>query len=276
MAYNPVVTPQSLSQLGNVPLYATLDAARWLREGQQADAQGLADLSSMYQHQQAMRPLEREKTRLSNETTLAQLPGFQADSSMKQRKNELEAFTFDKTKEAAIAKLANEMSAEDIRSIELQAQKLMYGTPQERQRGEALMIASKSMLEMKKKHEYEMEQQRERSRSAAEVATIGANSRVNAAQISAAARAALIKGMSPKDLVGKITNQLLTETDPAIKAQLQADLEFATAIADRYQPIPAVGVDPNIAPGTLVRPTQPPIPKAPNGGIPSGVTTSGW
>lgn len=81
------VTPRTLQELDQVPLYKFITGLQTVDNMQNADQQTLADLPDSIAHQQAMRPMQQEQMRLGNEATLAQLPGMRAQSSMQQRKD---------------------------------------------------------------------------------------------------------------------------------------------------------------------------------------------
>jgi hypothetical protein len=110
MLFQPNVTPQTLSNLGNVPLGMTLEAQNGVAQAQQADNQQYQDLPGMIAHEQAMRPLREQQAQIGNDTSLAQLPGIRAQAETQQRNNREGGLLSD----AHVKDLLSKYSADDL------------------------------------------------------------------------------------------------------------------------------------------------------------------
>ncbi len=80
-------TPQGLAQLYSLPPEAVMDGMRLQEQMQQSDAMSLQNQGRQLQYDQQADPFKLAQLGLQNQTTQAQLPGAQADSSMRVRKN---------------------------------------------------------------------------------------------------------------------------------------------------------------------------------------------
>lgn len=87
MAYQPINSLSELGQMSRVPVGLTLDALQTINRGGAADENNLAAMMQQNEHQSRMYPMQEQQQQLANDTSLAQLPGIQANSSMLQRKN---------------------------------------------------------------------------------------------------------------------------------------------------------------------------------------------
>ena len=261
------MNPQSLGALNSVPIDMTLQALDWQQRAQQADQMSLAEMNAANQRAAQTHALAQETGRLGNETTLAQLPGVRATSAMQGRKNDMEAATFDQTMQQKLREFAIKATDDDLKVYEQQVQKLLNSPEgsEERKRGEKLWQASPIMMKAREDHKLKMELEKEQTYRTLEAQRIAAKSRETVATTPrpSAVKSAVAQGMDPKKLVGMLAQALLAETNPERKAELQQELEFATQLAERFQAIPPVGIDPSVAPGTLARPERGPVPQAP-------------
>lgn len=80
-----------LSRAGSVPTHLTLDGLEAINRGHIADESNLGSLLQRNEHEARMYPMREQQQQLSNDVTLAQLPGMRAQSGMMQRKNSNEA-----------------------------------------------------------------------------------------------------------------------------------------------------------------------------------------
>lgn len=165
--YSPLMNPAAMVPAGNVPLYMLGDVDRWRTNAMQADNAGLADAIGGYEHQQKMRPMLQQQQQLANDTTLAQLPGVQANSSMLKRKDAGEAITFDDEIKTKLGRLAREASDDDLKKFENGVHELLYSDdPAKKAQGRKLLEASKHMMQERAKHVQDMEKERTRASSA--------------------------------------------------------------------------------------------------------------
>ena len=81
------LTPQTLSQMDNVPLQYTGRALDSLDRMGEADQLSLADLANLNEHNAAMRPMLQQQQGLQNASLAVQIPGQAADAQMRSRKN---------------------------------------------------------------------------------------------------------------------------------------------------------------------------------------------
>lgn len=102
-----------------------------------------------------MNPLKVQQQQIQNDTGLAQLPGFRADSSLKQDKATISRNTLTEQEQAQRSKLIADMSDDDVKVLYNQAQQLaMSNNPQERLIGETLMAQHKDVLLERNKNKY--------------------------------------------------------------------------------------------------------------------------
>lgn len=81
------LTPQTLSQMDNVPLQYTGRALDSLDRMGEADQLSLADLANLNEHNAAMRPMLQQHQGLQNQSLEALIPGQRAQSNMSVRKD---------------------------------------------------------------------------------------------------------------------------------------------------------------------------------------------
>jgi hypothetical protein len=191
------MNPQSLAQLNNVPIDMTLESMDWLRNARQSDSAGLQDMMGQYAHEAATRPLKQQQMQLANDTTLAQLPGVKAQSGMLERKNKMEAGTFDADMQAKLRKLAMDAADDDIKGMEQQGRKLLFSTnPAERKRGEQILGATEFMFKEREKNRLAGELEAQKQRVAKELMQM----QIDAGRFTKTPRA----GKSPEELIASM------------------------------------------------------------------------
>lgn len=278
MNYNLAMTPDTLSQLSKVPVGLTLEGMDWLNRAREMDEQRATDLPSLVAHEQRMRPMKETQQDLSNQASLANLPGLQAQSSMLQRKNQMEEMTFDPTIKAKLRELALKSSEDDIKELSLKGEKMLYSSdPQERYQGQRILSASKAMYDEivkdqrakeMKAYENSLTMQRDAANNASKEAIAQMKGEFDRDRAAA---------KDPKDyqaLAVKYTLQLQQETDPSKRAMLQMQLEYANAMADRlkFQGTVAPQVNPAAVSGGLLQDPQKPMPQLPGATAPTSST----
>lgn len=118
-------------------------------------------LQDLYLAEQ-MNPLKVRQQQLQNDTSLAQLPGFQADSSMKQDKAKISRETVGLQLSAQQRKLLADASDDDVKLLENAAQHLAYSSdPAESAKGQQLLQLHKLVIQEKSKQKYMSDRQLE-------------------------------------------------------------------------------------------------------------------
>lgn len=111
-------------------------------------------LQDMYQKGES-HPLDMEQKRLTNRTSEAMLPGFEADSGLKQDKAQVSRGTLPQQEAAMRSKLIADMSDDDVKTLGNQAQQLaMSRDPTERTIGTELLKQHKDVIAEKEKQRY--------------------------------------------------------------------------------------------------------------------------
>jgi hypothetical protein len=119
--------PQDLN--GIFGQFSMIPAQAALSQFQQATAnnsQNMQQAQEDLRHSQVFNPLHEQGQDLSNQTTLAQLPGVQAQSQLLQNKASIDNSTLPQQLEAAKAKIATETDDNKVKLIENHGQKLSY------------------------------------------------------------------------------------------------------------------------------------------------------
>lgn len=118
-------------------------------------------LQDYYQNEQ-MNPLRVRSQELANDTSLAQLPGFKADSSLKQDRAKISRDTLGLQLTAQQKKLLADASDDDVKLLENTAQQLAYSSdPQESAQGQKLLALHKAVIQEKSKQKYMSDRQLE-------------------------------------------------------------------------------------------------------------------
>jgi hypothetical protein len=263
------MTPQSLGQLNSVPIDMTLQALDWQQRAEKADQMSLAEIAAQNQRAAESHKLAQETGRLNNETTLAQLPGIRATSTLNQQKARMGELTFDaevtsKLKEFAVKAKESELKEFDMKVEE----KLRSRDPAEVKEGERLFAASTAMRKLREEHKLKKELEAAQTYRTLEAARITAASREKVAAASAAIKQEALQAKTPKDwqeLAVKLQGRLIGESDPALIAELQTQIVNAQTMAERLRPAPAPVIDPAVAGGAL-RDPRGPIPTPPASG----------
>ena len=268
------MNPQSLGALNSVPVDMTLQALDWQQRAQQADQMSLAELAAQQQRAAQKHALDQEQGRIANETSLAQLPGIRAQSDSRVRTNKLEEATFDQTMQQKLREFAIKATDDELKAYDQNVQKLLNSAnPEERKRGEKMWQASPIMMKAREDHRLKMELEQQQTYRTLEAARIAAASREKVAAASAAIKQAAAQAKTPKDwqeLAVRLQGRLIGESDPALIAELQAQIVNAQTMAERLRPTPAPAIDPNATGGVLRDPRGPvPTPTAPGGAKPS-------
>lgn len=264
------MNPQSLGALNSVPVDMTLQALDWQQRAQQADQMSLAELAAQQQRAAQKHALDQEQGRLANETTLAQLPGIRAQSDSRVRSNKMEEATFDQAMQQKIREFAIKATDDDLKAYDQSVQKLLNSSnPEERKRGEKMWQASPIMMKAREDHKLKMELEGAQTYRTLEAARIAAASREKVAAASAAIKQAAAQAKTPKDwqeLAVRLQGRLIGESDPALVAELQAQIVNAQTMAERLRPVPAPAINPEATGGVLQNPRGPvPTPTAPGG-----------
>lgn len=154
-------------------------------------------------------PLKLDQQRLANETTLAQLPGHQADSQIKQRNAQVRnGVPLDEEIKSKRAELAKSVSDSELTQVENAVKVgLVDPSPQVRQTAQAMWEHLAEIKKLKLDHANKVE-----------LATIGANARVAAAP---APKAAPI----PKDPKGLMTYYAMLKNQYPPDSQEYKELE---------------------------------------------------
>jgi hypothetical protein len=152
------MNPQSLGALNSVPVDMTLQALDWQQRAQQADQMSLAEMNAANQRAAQKHMLDQEQARIANETSLAQLPGIRAQSSIQQRKNTMEEATFEPELKAKMTEFGIKATDAELKAYDQGVQKLLNSSnPAERARGEKLWQASSVMMKAREDHKLKME-----------------------------------------------------------------------------------------------------------------------
>lgn len=172
------MNPQSLGALNSVPIDMTLQALDWQQRAQQADQMSLAEMNAANQRAAQKHMLDQEQARIANETSLAQLPGIRAQSSMQQRKNTMEEATFEPELKAKMTEFGIKATDAELKAYDQGVQKLLNSSnPAERARGEKLWQASSVMMKAREDHKLKMEIEKEQTYRTLEAQRIAAGSR---------------------------------------------------------------------------------------------------
>ncbi len=268
------MTPQSLGALNSVPIDMTLQALDWQQRAQQADQMTLAEIAAANQRAAQKHAMDQKTSQLNLDTGLAQLPGIRAQSDQRVRDNRIGEATFDETMKAKLREFAIKATDDDLKMYDQQVQKLLNSqNPEERKRGEKMWQASPIMMKAREDHKLKMELEGEQTYRTLEAARIAAASREKVAAASAAIKQAAAQAKTPKDwqeLAVKLQGRLIGESDPALIAELQAQIVNAQTMAERLRPTPAPAIDPSVTGGALRDPRGPvPTPTAPGGPKPT-------
>lgn len=153
MDYNLQMNPSALGQLDKLPVDLTLEGMEWMNRARGNDLQTSADLPSLISHEQRMRPMREQQLGLTNEMSLAQLPGVRANSSMLGRKNKMEEATFDDDMKLKFKEIALKASDSDMKMLENEGIRMtMSNDPEERYKGAKILAASKEMFKAQQDH----------------------------------------------------------------------------------------------------------------------------
>ena len=268
------MTPQSLGALNSVPVDMTLQALDWQQRAQQADQMSLAELAAQNQRAAQKHALDQEQMRIANDTSLAQLPGIRAQSNQRVRTDKLEEATCDQTLQQKLREFAIKATDDELKAYDQNVQKLLNSAnPEERTRGEKMWQASPIMMKAREDHRLKMEIENAQTYRTLEAARIAAASREKVAATSAAIKQAAAQAKTPKDwqeLAVRLQGRLIGESDPALIAELQAQIVNAQTMAERLRPTPPPAIDPAVTGGALRDPRGPvPTPTAPGGAKPA-------
>lgn len=147
MAQVGVQQPTNLMEMFSSPSLMLGDIA-----AQQVNDQTIGNLLNRQQAQQAMgfaaqeQPFKLDQMGLTNQTTRAQLPGVQADSSLKQDKAAISRNTRGQQERATISKLAKEVSDDDYAVFENGVHQMRASSdPEIRKHGNTLFPYLKSI-----------------------------------------------------------------------------------------------------------------------------------
>lgn len=278
MDYNLAMNSTSLGQLDKLPVGLTLEGMEWMNRARDMDVQRQADLPSLISHEARMRPLRETQMDAGNQTTLANLPGLQAQSKMLQRKNQMEEMTFDATVSGKLKELATKASEDELKQLEASAIKMtLSDDPNERYRGAKILAASKEMFKAQQDHFRQQERDATLHRYNMERDAANNAARESIAKMKGEFDKDKANAKDPKDyqaLAVKYTLQLQQETDPTRRAILQMQLEYANAMADRlkFQGTVAPQVNPAAVGGGLLQDPQKPMPQPPGTTAPTPST----
>ncbi len=140
-----------------MPGMFAMDRQEGAQRSQQLNQAGF--LQKLYQDEQ-MNPLLVRQQQLQNDTSLAQLPGFTADSSLKQDKAKLSRETMELQLTAQQKKLLGDASDDDVKLLENAAQNLAYSNdPTESAKGQKLLQLHKLVIQEKSKQKYMSDRQ---------------------------------------------------------------------------------------------------------------------
>lgn len=254
-----------------MPGMFAMDRQEGAQRSQQLNQAGA--LQDLYQAEQ-MNPLKVRQLQLQNDTSLAQLPGFQADSSMKQDKAKISRATLGLQLSAQQKKLLADASDDDVKLLENAAQHLAYSSdPAESAKGQQLLQLHKLVIQEKSKQKYMSDRQLELEKLR------GKNALDLAKENNAAGR--YKKGQGSLSVEQQLQSGKLTYDKAAVllgnsayMAELEGDQEkadqyraLANQYAQKYQEGRAAG---NLAPkagspdlhgmGIQTNPSQPPTP----------------
>ena len=145
-----------LNQLfGNMSMLPRQLGMEQYGRAQRAQDQNYRSATQEFDLNAQMNPLKVQQQQISNDIELAKLPGFQADSSMKQDQATLSRNTLSDRERAERSKLITQMSDDDLKQLGNHAQTLaMSMNPQERLIGETLLAQHKDIIAEKAKQKY--------------------------------------------------------------------------------------------------------------------------
>lgn len=151
-------TPSTLNDVFAMNPGAFSQAQQFMQGGVQQNDQDLqaSQLRNMFDSQ--MNPLRVQGQDLNNQTTLAQLPGVQANSAIAQRTNSNQDVLNDDTLQAAKTKFAAQATQAHLDELAAKAQEMAYSDdPAVQAQGQKLMLAHKDIVTERAKQD-EMQQ----------------------------------------------------------------------------------------------------------------------
>lgn len=207
-----------------------LGMEQYNRAARASDQNYLGSVQDFFQNEQ-MNPLKVDKQRLDNQSIEAQIPGFEAQSSLSQDKARVSRNTIDEQEQAQRKKLIADMSDDDVKMLGNQAQQLaMSMNPQERAIGIEMLKQHKGVIEEKEKQRYITDRQTAFERVAQE-------GRIALAKENNAA-GRYKKGGGAVSIQEQLTSGKLTYDKAAVmlgNASYMAELDGDTEKAEQYR-----------------------------------------
>lgn len=217
-----------------MPGMFAMDRQEGAQRSQQLNQAGA--LQDLYLANQ-MNPLKVQGKQLENDIAAAQLPGWQADSSLKQDKAKISRDTLGLQLSAQQKKLLADASDDDVKLLENAGQHLAYSSdPAESARGQQLLQLHKLVIQEKAKQKYMSDRQLEleklRGKNALDLANVNnAAGRYKKGQGSLSVEQQLQSGKLTYDKAAVLLG------NSAYMAELEGDQEKADqyrALANQY------------------------------------------
>lgn len=224
--------PESLAQLGQLPIEHTSRGYDWMQMARQADQATLADIAAQRQRQAEMHPLEVAQKQATLADTQAITQGRQIANEWAPKVNQADL-------DAKLFKLTQDKSEEEIKNIEREAYKLMTSDdPRKQEMGRAVYERMPAVLEKRKTaaQEKELAQMENATRlrgqdTQVKVAEIGARSREQVA----ATRSAMAQ-QARSDVTKMNAEQFISKYTEIMNAAIQAgDMETAQQARDMIE-----------------------------------------
>jgi hypothetical protein len=152
--------PSTLEDIFKMNPGAFMQGQQFMQGGVDQNNQDLqaSQLKNMFDQQ--MNPMRVQQQELANQAEQFRLPGYQADSSMKQRKNSNEAALNDETIKAARTKFAKEATQAHLDELEAKGQEMAYSDDDAvAAQGQKILMAHKDILRDRQKQKEMQERQ---------------------------------------------------------------------------------------------------------------------
>lgn len=154
-------TLSSLPNFDKIPIDMQLDGLRALRNMQQKDQIGLAELMRKQAHESQMDPLRLEQQRLSNTGLGLGNRKTEFELGALGRKDKMETELFDQTKKTKLMELLSKESEEGLKATETSLLQQIQNpgiSPQQRQALLQIYDLTKGALDDRRKHQFRMEE----------------------------------------------------------------------------------------------------------------------
>lgn len=199
------------------------------RANMNSDINQMGALQDLF-HTEAMNPLKVQNQHLSNQRTQLELPGVEAESSLRQDKARVSRDTMDLQPKVARSELMKKITDNDVSHMKSLAQMLAYSPdPQLRKQGEEMMRMTEDVVKEREKQKYMMDRQ-------VEIEQLRGKNALDLANVNNQAGRYATKGGKggPKSIEDSVVSGKLNFEKAAVAFRVLSDNTDDPALAQQY------------------------------------------